>query len=171
MILKLYFILPFFWFFISTWSIQVLSHSILVYFGACLCLQYATSNGVKKSQNSWLLYGCTLFTVNVYSYLRAHGVCDIDLGFIIDDSGSITNSNFKKEIEFIKSVASKFNVDVYKTRTSVITFSDAAKIHFEFRDYPGYNFNGLTRYLDTIQRECKLLLSFTRMVRFRYLAS
>lgn len=78
--------------------------------------------------------------------------CDLDLGFVIDESGSISSRDFTKSIEFVNSISKQFTIDVHRTRVSIITFSGDAKQHFEFRDYYGYSRSGLDYYLRHIRQ-------------------
>ncbi|XP_066936875.1 uncharacterized protein [Clytia hemisphaerica] len=87
-----------------------------------------------------------------YLVVSTNANCDLDLGFIIDESGSITSTDFKKSIDFVKSVTQQFNVDTYKTRVSIITFSSDAVQHFAFRDWYGYSRQGLDYYLPRIRQ-------------------
>ncbi|XP_077971376.1 uncharacterized protein LOC144425714 [Styela clava] len=62
-----------------------------------------------------------------------------DILFLIDESGSIKEKNFKKEIRLAKTLTSKFcgNIDVgkKKTRVAIMTFNQKQTPHLNFDKY------------------------------------
>jgi len=67
----------------------------------------------------------------------------------LDESGSIgSNSNYRKETDFVKDVAKQLVIGPSNTRVSVISFSDNARLRFSFKDYEGYNAKALYNALD-----------------------
>ena len=60
----------------------------------------------------------------------------LDLGFIIDSSASFKDY-YNVEKDFIKSIASRFDLDPYKTRTSVMSYSNYINMISKFSDFQG----------------------------------
>ncbi|XP_028419056.1 cubilin-like [Dendronephthya gigantea] len=56
----------------------------------------------------------------------------IDLGFVMDSSGSIGRHNFEKTKSFIKYFTDYFKISPNETRVSVITFATRPTLHFGF---------------------------------------
>ena len=77
----------------------------------------------------------------------------MDLGFILDESGSISVSDFKKETDFVRQMTLPFNIGVQNTRVSLITYSSGVRFHFKLRDYQGYNKDGLHQALNRLYRK------------------
>lgn len=85
--------------------------------------------------------------------------CDLDLGAILDESGSIyPASYFRKETDFLKDITNHLTIGLSNTRVSVITFSTKARLRFKFNEYEGYNKVALNNALDGLKRagKCKL---------------
>ena len=62
----------------------------------------------------------------------------VDLGFIIDGSGSIEHygkGNFRRCLDFVKAVAQRFNTDNGRTRIGVVLFSFRPRLIFDFKRY------------------------------------
>ena len=58
----------------------------------------------------------------------------VDLGFIIDASGSIGQGNWNKMMRFLMSLTSKLNVNGTQTRVGALTFASDAKVEFCFNE-------------------------------------
>ena len=58
----------------------------------------------------------------------------VDIGFILDSSGSL-RSEYQKEKDFIKFLAARFNMDAEGARVGVITFSFFSDISIKFSDF------------------------------------
>ena len=62
----------------------------------------------------------------------------MDLGFLIDGSGSIEQAgrgNFKKELNFVKQIVNGFKVCKKSTHVGVIIFSSNAKVCMKVNDF------------------------------------
>lgn len=62
----------------------------------------------------------------------------VDLGFLIDGSGSVEmygKGNFQKCKEFVKSLARAFVISPTDTRVGVILFSSRSELQFDFTQY------------------------------------
>ena len=66
----------------------------------------------------------------------------VDLGFLIDASGSIGPSNFLKILSFVAKIIDAFEIGPDKTHVGVISYSDNATIAFDFNEFKG---NELTK--------------------------
>ncbi|CAC5383706.1 unnamed protein product [Mytilus coruscus] len=62
-----------------------------------------------------------------------------DVVFLLDSSGSVTATNFKKILEFIKGVVSKFSVGPNDIQVGVDTFQDTVKSEFKLNQYHDKN--------------------------------
>jgi len=68
---------------------------------------------------------------------QAEGTCEgqVDLAFLIDASGSVTQANFNKQLDFVKEVVTKFDIGKDKTRVSVSTYDTAFTLSFGLDTY------------------------------------
>ena len=57
----------------------------------------------------------------------------VDVGFIIDSSGSISSSNWNRLKRFLMSLTSKLNVSNSQTHVGAVTFATSTNIEFDFR--------------------------------------
>jgi len=106
-----------------------------------------------------LLFQITTFLLITIAYTYAQNAeCKVkaDVGIILDSSISLWNV-YDKEKQFVKSVASSFNIGKDGTRLSVLKFSYWAALTIKFNDY--YNLNDFSSAIDKIP----LYGSFTRM--------
>ena len=62
-----------------------------------------------------------------------------DVGFILDESGSLDHFEFEKEKNFVKNVAQLINIKRDEGRAAVITFDDEIRLDIEFSDNEDYN--------------------------------
>ncbi|CAH3172036.1 unnamed protein product [Porites lobata] len=62
----------------------------------------------------------------------------LDVGIIIDGSGSVGKANFQKGKEFVKSLISHFIISTKATHFGVITYSTYAKLEFDFANTKYY---------------------------------
>ena len=58
----------------------------------------------------------------------------LDLGFIVDSSGSLKRE-YHKEKEFVKSLAESFGIGLSTTRAGIITFSYYAELSVKLSQY------------------------------------
>ncbi|XP_028415701.1 matrilin-2-like [Dendronephthya gigantea] len=56
----------------------------------------------------------------------------VDLGFMLDSSGSIGSSNFDKTKSFIKDITDYFNISPNNTRVAVMSYATLSTVHFSF---------------------------------------
>ena len=59
----------------------------------------------------------------------------VDLGFVLDSSGSVSIVNYQKMKTFVKDLTSYFRISRDETRVSVMSFSNDATIHIPFSRY------------------------------------
>ncbi|CAB4036308.1 Hypothetical predicted protein, partial [Paramuricea clavata] len=59
----------------------------------------------------------------------------LDLGFILDNSGSVGFSNFERMKLYVKDLTDFYNLGPEETRVSVMSFSNSANIHIAFSAY------------------------------------
>ena len=63
----------------------------------------------------------------------------IDLGFLIDASGSIGVLGFNKIRNFVKKIIDAFEISEGGTHVSAIWYSDKAEVAFDFKNLTGAN--------------------------------
>ena len=66
----------------------------------------------------------------------------VDLAFIIDGSGSIEHygrGNFRRCLNFVKAIVSRFSINNGQTRIGVVLFSSRPRLIFDFRRYRSKN--------------------------------
>lgn len=66
--------------------------------------------------------------------------CVVDIGLVIDMSGSIMDvdpeaNNWGTQMDFVKSMITALNVGIDMTRIAVVTFGNRAKLHFTLDQY------------------------------------
>ena len=69
-------------------------------------------------------------------------VCDIwpaDIVFLLDDSTSIWDNDYKKQMDFLSSFVKDITIGPKKSRISVVTFSSRPKNQFWLRDHQSKN--------------------------------
>ena len=59
----------------------------------------------------------------------------LDLGFVLDSSGSVGYTNFQRMKLFVKDLTDFYKLGPDETRVSVMSFSDSAYIHISFSGY------------------------------------
>ena len=101
---------------------------------------------------------CTTNHLFKYSVFSAQSqLCRIDLGFILDDSGSIKSWGFEQEKRFIRDVTRQLRISSTDTRIAVMTFSTYARMRIKFGDGAGQNWNSLNWALNWVRHSGKHL--------------
>ena len=59
----------------------------------------------------------------------------LDLGFILDNSGSVGRSNFERIKQFVKDLTDFYKIGREETRVSVMSYASSANIHISFSGY------------------------------------
>ncbi|XP_031557914.1 lymphocyte antigen 75-like [Actinia tenebrosa] len=72
----------------------------------------------------------------------------VDVGFVIDSSGSVTGSGFLQAKRFVKAMISRFDVSPRKAHVAVIRYSTEAKLMFRLDQY--FSAESLARAVDNI---------------------
>ena len=94
-----------------------------------------------------------LLFLRSFLYIILHFLeCDtpVELGFLVDRSGSISQQNFEKVKSFILTVISGFDVSQNGTHVGIITYSSDAKTIISFDQFEDPNFD-LKKLNDTIR--------------------
>ena len=60
---------------------------------------------------------------------------NLDLLFLLDESGSVTSTNHELALQFIESVVSFYDISTNGTRVAMVSFSSGANVEFDFDDY------------------------------------
>ena len=61
--------------------------------------------------------------------------CQIDIGFILDESGSIGSLDFQTMLDFVKNVTDKFTIGPKEVEVALLTFDSFASVEFSFGTY------------------------------------
>ena len=85
-----------------------------------------------------------------------------DMIFLIDVSGSVSNSGFSTEKEFVNSLLSKISVQPIATRVSVITFGYRVQRDIDYINYASTNRERAT------MNKCSFNKEFATKVKHRY---
>ena len=83
---------------------------------------------------SCLMKHLSLFLLCFFLGCRAR----VDLAFVIDGSGSIEaygRGNFRRCLNFVKAIVSRFNIANGQTRIGVVLFSSRPRLIFDFKRY------------------------------------
>ncbi|KAL9988969.1 hypothetical protein ACROYT_G003468 [Oculina patagonica] len=84
-----------------------------------------TSNCNKKMEK-WIILSLLLFAL--VQQTEANWSCPVDVAFIMDSSGSISEQDFQKEKDFVKQAALLMNVAPGHSRAAIILFTDTALV-------------------------------------------
>ena len=76
---------------------------------------------------------------------------ELEVGFILDGSSSVTSANWKVTLDFVKSFASEFEVSQDEVHFGVLHFSWKAKLDFKISDHRFWNKTALDAKLDSIE--------------------
>ena len=60
---------------------------------------------------------------------------EVDIAFIVDSSGSISRTSYRREKAFITAVAKSFGISKDKSRAALVLFSDSASTKIRFEDH------------------------------------
>ena len=77
--------------------------------------------------------------------------CILDLGFILDASGSIRRNGFNQEIKFVQDVTHHFRISGSHTRVSVMIFASNPSMKVYFRDRNAQSYSALNNALRRIR--------------------
>jgi hypothetical protein len=120
-----------------------------------------TSQGGKMTTSVTIL---TAFVVALLSWEAVDAQrCNVDLGFILDSSGSLRN-DYQREKDFLKQIATEFGITESGSRAGVVTFSFDAELSIRLNDF--YNQLSFDAAVDAIP----LMGSITRIDRALRLA-
>ena len=82
------------------------------------------------------------YSITVGYWVYIHTMCvllvcqaNLDLLFLLDESGSVTRTNHELALQFIESVVSFYDISTNGTRVAMISFSSDANVVFDFDDY------------------------------------
>lgn len=89
--------------------------------------------------------------IYIFYCIFAEQNCTLDLGVVLDESSSISRTQFNSEKRFVKFLTNSLTIGVSQTRVSILGFSSKVRFHSRFRDYPGYSKDRLDKLLDRIQ--------------------
>lgn len=90
-----------------------------------------------------------MLTINTVRLLTSACLAKIDVGFLVDGSGSIERGrpgNFAKVKSFVKRMASAFVVNPKAARIGAVVYSSSAKAVFKFNRYK--DINGVKKAID-----------------------
>ena len=59
----------------------------------------------------------------------------MDLGFVLDGSGSITAPNFRKVLQFVQKIVQEFTISKDMSHVGIVEYSSAARKIFDFNAY------------------------------------
>ena len=74
-----------------------------------------------------------------------------DVGFMLDESGSVSHDNWLKEEQFTKIIAKEVEVGVQGGRASVITFNSDSLLKIRFSDH--LNYKSFERAVDSLHQQ------------------
>ena len=69
--------------------------------------------------------------------LSAFPECDglLDIGFLVDSSGSITHEKFPQVLQFVRNVSARLEVREGRTRVGLVTYADSSRQQFTLSRY------------------------------------
>jgi hypothetical protein len=73
------------------------------------------------------------FQINIsISIFFAASPRNLDMVFVMDNSGSIGQSNFALEKSFVENLVEYFDIFPAKTRVAIVTYASSVKLEFNF---------------------------------------
>ena len=113
--------------------------------------------------------------LNIFFYFEkgAPSKCadiDHDVGFVLDNSGSMTEEHWEMEKEFVKKLDRSLRISPTGSHAAVVLFADEAKLAVKFNDYPTVHsfelaIDRLTRLNGGTRIDKGLSLAFDEMFR------
>ncbi|XP_066926759.1 serine-rich adhesin for platelets-like [Clytia hemisphaerica] len=107
------------------------------------------SSSISPSTSTMTSSSSSVTTIRTTPASNA-SACDLDLGFVIDESGSISFDEFRKSIDFVRNITQYFTIATARTRVSLITYGTDAVLHFKFNDDAGSDQSAFLDYISTI---------------------
>ncbi|XP_066936885.1 serine-rich adhesin for platelets-like, partial [Clytia hemisphaerica] len=107
------------------------------------------SSSISPSTSTMTSSSSSVTTIRTTPASNA-SACDLDLGFVIDESGSISFDDFRKSIDFVRNITQYFTIATARTRVSLITYGTDAVLHFKFNDDAGSDQSTFLDYISTI---------------------
>eukprot|EP00794_Sanderia_malayensis_P018008 gene18007-19809_t len=100
--------------------------------------------------------GCAAYSINCLQVTESKNLgtcvtCKLDIGFLLDESGSIGSSGFNQELHFVKNIAKQLTVSSSNTHVSVMTFASSAQMRNYFRDSNAKSQYYLERLVNSIR--------------------
>ncbi|CAH3032618.1 unnamed protein product, partial [Porites lobata] len=80
----------------------------------------------------------------------------LDLCIVLDKTKSVGKANYKKMLESVRTLISKYNVGPTKTRISIVTYDKKAQVRVSFKELDKQNKNALNSLLDSMKARDKL---------------
>eukprot|EP00794_Sanderia_malayensis_P005408 gene5408-6084_t len=78
----------------------------------------------------------------------------VDIGFVLDASGSILPKQYKLQKQFVSQVASMNNISISGAHVGVVLFSQTSSLPIKFSDY--YNRTDFKSGVDKLKHECSI---------------
>ncbi|XP_065060896.1 cochlin-like [Rhopilema esculentum] len=78
-------------------------------------------------------------------------VCNLDIGFVLDESGSIGSRGFNDELRFVKSISKELSVSSKGSHVSVMTFGTYARMRIRFKDAGAESQQMLEKHINSIR--------------------
>lgn len=95
-----------------------------------------------------------LFAIPFIKYSRSNQIeCNIDLAFLIDQSGSLSVRDFKSAISFVESLTDRFIISPLNTRLAFVSFDDLPRIDLLFKNEASTNATLFKARINNIKRK------------------
>ena len=73
----------------------------------------------------------------------------MDLGFVVDGSGSVGSQNFRKQLKFIQELTKAFEISNEETHIGLVVYDHRAKVAFGFDQF--YDQQSVVQAISRIQ--------------------
>ena len=96
-----------------------------------------TQRTLLIKEGTLFLFYCCFFFIYFFKETTITDPCHetLDVGFVIDASGSVGMDTFSREKNFVKLVSRRFAATSPNTRLGLLVFSDTPKLFVDFADY------------------------------------
>ena len=99
---------------------------------------------------------CIMDFVKYFLLLIPHAGCKVDIGVLMDESGSVKDADFGREKNFVKQLAGSFQLGPHAAQVGVITFGTNARLDIPLNRHR--NLQSFYKGIDSIRQEGSLTL-------------
>ncbi|KAK2143115.1 hypothetical protein LSH36_875g00000, partial [Paralvinella palmiformis] len=77
----------------------------------------------------------SIFQLNLFPERLTRRECTVDIGFVLDGSGSIKRNNWKKILTFVEEFQQRIDFRLHGARIAVVSFGNGATVHLRLNSF------------------------------------